>query len=195
MNYCKHCGFAESLNQVWTWPMGCSSLLPVCTLNFTQHLGLLRNFETDVLVRFEIPLPPALSLLKIPSYQTATSSQIIGFSCCSSAAFSSDCICSDHFLAIFLIINRGHSATVYITTIQIIPSKWPTFPGETQSYLFPHFCQLHLSLPFESQAWPCYCTTADAWESQKPELENSQPVGKSFGLFLSVVGVPTDWAG
>lgn len=91
------------------------------TPNFRQCLGLLRNFETDGLIRFEIP-PPALSLLKIPSYQTATSSQIIGFSCCSSAAFSSDRICSDHFLAIFLIVNRAHSATVYITTIQIIPS-------------------------------------------------------------------------
>lgn len=102
--------------------MGCSSLVSLCTPNFTQALGLLRNFETDVLVRFEIPLPPALSLLKIPSYQTATSSQIIGFSCCSSAAFSSDRMCSDHFLAIFLIVNKAHSGTVYITTIQIIPS-------------------------------------------------------------------------
>lgn len=122
MQYFKHCGFAESLNQVCTWLMGCSSLLPVCTPRFTQGLGLLRNSETDVLVRFEIPLPPALSLLKIPSYQTATSSQIIGFSCCSSAAFSSDRICSDHSLAIFLIVNKAHSATVYITTIRIIPS-------------------------------------------------------------------------
>lgn len=140
------------------------------------------------------PSPQHYPCLKFLAIKQLLPHRLLAFHV-ASAAFSSDRICSDHFLAIFLIINRGHSATVYITTIQIIPSKWPTFPGETQSYLFPHFCQLHLSLPFESQAWPCYCTTADAWESQKPELENSQPVGKSFGLFLSVVGVPTDWAG
>lgn len=91
------------------------------TPNSRQRLGLLRNIETDGLIRFEICLP-ALSLLKIPSYETATSSQIIGFSRCTSAALSSDRICSDQFLAIFLIVNRAHSATVYITTIQIIPS-------------------------------------------------------------------------
>lgn len=140
-------GFAESLNEVWAWPMGCSSLLPVCTPNFTQGLGLLRNFETDVLVRFETPLPPALSLLKIPSYQTATSSQIIGFSCCSSAVFSSDRICSDHFLAIFLIVNKAHSATVYITTIQIIP------PNDQLS-LEKHN---HVSLPISANCiWVCH---------------------------------------
>lgn len=66
-----------------------------------------------------------------------------------------------------------------------------TFPGETQLHLFPHFCQLHLSLP-QSQTWPCYCTNADGWAPQKPELENSQSLGKSFGLLLSAVGVPTE---
>lgn len=97
---------------------------PSLSVSFTSSSrrgsGLLRNVETDSLVRFEIP-PPAVSLLKIPSCKTASSSQIIGFSRCSSAAFSSDHMCSDHFLAIFL-VNRAYSATVYITTIQIIPS-------------------------------------------------------------------------
>lgn len=66
-----------------------------------------------------------------------------------------------------------------------------TFPGETQLYLFSPFCQLHVSLP-RSQTWPHYCPSADGWEPQKPQLENSQSLGKNIGFLLSPFGVPTE---
>lgn len=68
-----------------------------------------------------------------------------------------------------------------------------TFPGETQLYLFPPFCQLHVSLPW-SQTWPHYCPSADGWEPQKPQLENSDSLCKNIGFLLSPFGVPTERA-
>lgn len=65
---------------------------------------------------------------------------------------------------------------------------------EKNNYIFPPFCQLHVSLP-QSQTWPHCCPSADGREPQKPQLENSQSLGKSIGFLLSPLGVPTERAG
>lgn len=120
--YCKHCGFAEGLNQSEPGPWAAAAFSLFVLLISHKVWDCWEILKLMFWLDFKYPSPQALSLLKIPSYQTATSSQIIGFSCCSSAAFSSARMCSDRFLAIFLIVNKAHSGTVYITTIQIIPS-------------------------------------------------------------------------